>query len=191
MCYRTVALVYHEPAVPNSKVNGVWNRPYSSVLFTRLGDDKAVEAFGTDNDLVSVTADPDNRRMVSASLLAGYQYTVTIIPPVANPSFRPVNTTVVMMDVGGCQGSVDLLFPPPGLGSSWQTISDNPTRWVLVVFETRISCFLSLDNYAFAVAAQSPPLDGKSCVFLRVPKRVLFSLSCGHRASQQSAHYDH
>ncbi|CAI5975989.1 unnamed protein product [Closterium sp. NIES-65] len=88
-------LFYYEQGVRPNGMTGLPSkvlRPYSYINITREEDGETFTAYGTDNDNPdSPPADPKRTayRYVTASLLAGYTYRLTIIPAPTNSLFYP------------------------------------------------------------------------------------------------------
>ncbi|CAI5504735.1 unnamed protein product [Closterium sp. Naga37s-1] len=127
VCYRSVGIGYHEWGVRPNGMAGLPAyvlRPYSYVVVTRLEDGAQFTDYGTDNDNPnSGPAVPNKkvRRYLTASLLAGYTYSLRIVPAPTNPLFYPQGIFVRSYDQEGCAGAVTVILEPKDANSQWVT----------------------------------------------------------------------
>ncbi|CAI5957056.1 unnamed protein product, partial [Closterium sp. NIES-65] len=127
VCYRSVGIGYHEWGVRPNGMAGLPAyvlRPYSYVVVTRLEDGAVFTDYGTDND------NPNNgpavptkkvRRYLTSSLLAGYTYSMKIVPAPTNPLFYPEGVFVRSYDQEGCAGAVTIILEPKDANTQWVT----------------------------------------------------------------------
>eukprot|EP00475_Leptophrys_vorax_P004295 TRINITY_DN12561_c0_g1_i1.p2 TRINITY_DN12561_c0_g1~~TRINITY_DN12561_c0_g1_i1.p2 ORF type:complete len:177 (-),score=1.83 TRINITY_DN12561_c0_g1_i1:464-994(-) len=106
--------------------------PYSSALITRVADGAAFTALGSSNDYFNKVPAPSGGngttsllRAVTASLLAGFTYLVTLQPSPLPPFFLPSSLQLRLLDVGGCQGNLTVLLAAPNATVQWRVTSGN------------------------------------------------------------------
>ncbi|CAI7745485.1 unnamed protein product [Closterium sp. NIES-53] len=127
VCYRSVGIGYHEWGVRPNGMAGLPAyvlRPYSYVVVTRLEDGAVFTDYGTDNDNPNsgpAVSTKKVRRYLTASLLAGYTYSLRIVPAPTNPLFYPQGIFVRSYDQEGCVGAVTVVLEPKDVNSQWVT----------------------------------------------------------------------
>ncbi|CAI5484156.1 unnamed protein product [Closterium sp. Yama58-4] len=127
VCYRAVGIGYIEWGVRPNGMTGLPAyvlRPYSYVVVTRLEDGAQFTDYGTDNDNPnSGPATPTKRvrRYLTSSLLAGYTYSLRIVPAPTNPLFYPEGIFVRSYDQEGCAGAVTIVLEPKDASTQWVT----------------------------------------------------------------------
>ncbi|CAI5996159.1 unnamed protein product [Closterium sp. NIES-65] len=125
VCYRAVGVFYYEPGVRPNGMQGLPAkvlRPYSYINITREEDGETFTAYGTDNDNPdSPPAHPKRTayRYVTASLLAGYTYRLTIIPAPTNSLFYPTWAQLWSYDKGGCEGGLKVKMVAKDQSTQW------------------------------------------------------------------------
>ncbi|CAI5484165.1 unnamed protein product [Closterium sp. Yama58-4] len=135
-CFRSFALFYNESVTKDQTANlgKDKRRPYSYVTFTRLQDNATFVSVGSDNDYDNdfpkrYGASRPLLRQVTATLLAGFSYRVTIQRSEIGPAFfYPSSVQLLMLDVGGCTGGLTVIMdtPPNSPDKQWTVVSNNP-----------------------------------------------------------------
>ncbi|CAI5470023.1 unnamed protein product [Closterium sp. Yama58-4] len=135
-CFRSFALFYNESVTKDqtAKLGKDKRRPYSYVTFTRLQDNATFVSVGSDNDYDDdfpqrYGASRPLLRQVTATLLAGFSYRVTIQRSEIGPGFfYPSAVQLMMLDVGGCMGGLTVLMDTPlnSQDKQWSVVSNNP-----------------------------------------------------------------
>ncbi|CAI5526906.1 unnamed protein product [Closterium sp. Naga37s-1] len=127
VCYRSVGIGYHEWGVQPNGMAGLPAyvlRPYSYVVVTRLEDGAQFTDYGTDNDNPNsgpAVSTKKVRRYLTSSLLAGYTYSLRIVPAPTNPLFYPQGIFVRSYDQEGCVGAITVVLEPKDVNSQWVT----------------------------------------------------------------------
>ncbi|CAI7788686.1 unnamed protein product [Closterium sp. NIES-53] len=136
-CFRSFALFYNESVTKDQTANlgkDKNHRPYSYVTFTRLQDNATFVSVGSDNDYDDDfpkrygTSRP-LLRQVTATLLAGFSYRVTIQRSEVGPGFfYPSTVQLMVLDVGGCTGGLTVIMDTPSNSQDkqWSVVSNNP-----------------------------------------------------------------
>ncbi|GJP51855.1 hypothetical protein CLOM_g10985 [Closterium sp. NIES-68] len=135
-CFRSFALFYNESVTKDQTANlsKDQRRPYSYVTFTRLQDNATFTSVGSDNDYDDdfsrrYGGERQLLRQVTATLLAGFSYRVSIQPSEVGPGFfYPTAVQLQMLDVGGCEGGLTVIMdtPPKSQDMQWRVVSNNP-----------------------------------------------------------------
>ncbi|CAI5467058.1 unnamed protein product [Closterium sp. Yama58-4] len=127
-CFHSFSATFYE-ATGAAAVKGSSQRPYSYLVITRDEDGAQFTAYGFQNDPIPVIpAKTSVRRWISATLEAGFTYSVRVVAPPSNPAFYPDRIAVQLRDVGGCEGRVRVLFEPKDSGTNWVATYSPPTR---------------------------------------------------------------
>ncbi|GJP61931.1 hypothetical protein CLOP_g19052 [Closterium sp. NIES-67] len=127
-CFHSFSATFYETTGP-AAVRGSSQRPYSYLVITRDEDGAQFVAHGFQNDPIAVIpAKSTVRRWISATLEAGFTYSVRVVAPPSNPSFYPDRIAVQLRDVGGCEGRVKVLMEPKDTTTNWVATYSPPTR---------------------------------------------------------------